>query len=134
MHLAGGSHDALVLVGLVVLLDVPQLVAVGAPESVGLAQALWADTPLPGDALPARPVAQVEAGHGGDGPAGGAPSLGASRSRAWMLSGMSSVRAISTKISGSSMSEGWKKAKQRRSVGSSRRRRSSQPWIACTAS
>ena len=44
------------------------------------------------------------------------------------------MRAISTKISGSSTSEGWKKAKQRRSAGSRRRRRSSQPWISCTAS
>ena len=51
-----------------------------------------------------------------------------------MSSGMSRMRAISTKMSGSSTSEGWKKAKQRRSAGSRRRRRSSQPWISCTAS
>ena len=51
-----------------------------------------------------------------------------------MLRGCRAVSATSTKISGSSTSCGWKKAKQRRSAGSSRRRRSSQPWISCTAS
>ena len=44
-----------------------------------------------------------------------------------------STKATSTKMSGSPGSAGWKKAKQRRS-GASRRRRSSQPLISCTAS
>ena len=62
---------ALVHVGLVVLLDVLELVAVVAHESVGLAQALRRDIPLPVDALQAGAVAQVEAGHGIDGMAVG---------------------------------------------------------------
>ncbi len=45
-----------------------------------------------------------------------------------------SVSATSTKISGSSASAGWKNAKQRRSGGSMRARRSSQSAMACTAS
>ena len=58
----------------------------------------------------------------------------ASASTAWIEAGMPRVSATSTKISGSSGIEGWKKAKQRRSSGSSLSRRSSQLWIACTAS
>jgi hypothetical protein len=46
---------------------------------------------------------------------------------------MPRVNATSMKISGSFGICGWKNAKQRRSE-SSRRRRSGQPWIACTAS
>ena len=46
---------------------------------------------------------------------------------------MPRVSATSMKMIGSSGSCGWKKAKQRRSA-SRRRRRSRQPWIACTAS
>src|SRR5438445_3179282 len=46
---------------------------------------------------------------------------------------MPRAKATSMKMIGSSGSCGWKKAKQRRS-DSRRRRRSRQPWIACTAS
>src|SRR5438445_6220841 len=46
---------------------------------------------------------------------------------------MPRASATSMKMIGSSGSCGWKKAKQRRS-DSRRRRRSRQPWIACTAS
>src|SRR5207244_1420204 len=46
---------------------------------------------------------------------------------------MPRAKATSMKMIGSSGSCGWKKAKQRRS-DSRRRRRSREPWIACTAS
>ena len=51
-----------------------------------------------------------------------------------MAAGISASSATSTKISGSSGMAGWKKAKQRRSGGSTRRRSSSQLSIWCTAS
>jgi len=63
-----------------------------------------------------------------------ASPLGAStRTSGAMLAGISSRRATSTKISGSSGRAGWKKAKQRRS-DSIRRRKSSQSRISWTAS
>src|SRR5436853_6069172 len=49
VHLARGGYDAVVLVGFVVLLDVFQLVAIVAHESVGLAQSFRRDIPLPID-------------------------------------------------------------------------------------
>ena len=67
MHLARGGDHPLVLVGLVVLLDVLELVAVVAHQAVRLAQALRRDVALPVDALEARAVAEMEARHRIDG-------------------------------------------------------------------
>src|SRR5581483_990789 len=63
VHLARGGYRALVLVGLVVPFDVLELVAIVAHEPVRLAQALGRDVALPVDAIEARAVAEVEAGH-----------------------------------------------------------------------
>src|ERR1700674_1233857 len=60
MHLAGSSNCALIFVGLVVLLDIPDLIAVVAHEAVRLAHALGRGITLPVDAFQARTVAQME--------------------------------------------------------------------------
>src|SRR5262245_45911528 len=66
MHMAGGGHRALVYIGLVVLFDVLELIAIVAHESVRLAQALCRDIPLPIDALETGAVAEVETRDGID--------------------------------------------------------------------
>src|SRR5262249_17971541 len=67
MHLARGRHQPFVLVGLVVLFDLLQLVAIVAHESVRLAQSLGRDIPLPVDPLKPRAIAEMKAGHWIDG-------------------------------------------------------------------